>query len=190
MTAPASFPGGVNACRRARARGEPEPDRPIPHGPPVAPAPDAPDPSPELSPADWIEAHMTAPSGPHKGEPIRLWKWQRGVVDRLDTRIAVLVMAAQCGKSLVLQSVMGDRLRRGGSVLAVVPDAAASGIALARRRIEKAIDGCAPLRALVQTGRAVALGTSAGVMLRTFTHGASYQVTGAQSPSTARIDRR
>ena len=95
----------------------------------------------------------------------------------------MLLMAAQCGKSLVLQCVMGDRLRRGGSALAVVPDAAASGIALARRRIEKAIDGCAPLRALVQTGRAVKLGTSAGVMLRTFTHGASYQVTGAQSPS-------
>ena len=153
-----------------------------PGGAADAPATAKADPPADETPSAWIERTCTVPSGPHRGEPLRLYRWQRHLVDALDTRITVLRMAAQAGKTAVLLGVLAHRLRRGTAGLLVAPDAG-SGLALTRRRVERQIASCPELAALAQVARSAALGESARSALRTFRHGASIRTAGAVSPT-------
>ena len=134
------------------------------------------------SPAAWVERTCTVPSGPRRGEPLKLYRWQRTILDTLDNRVTVLRCAAQSGKTAVLLAALAYRLRRGSASLVVAPDASTSGLALVRRRVERQIACCPELAELAQTNRASGLGESARATLRTFRHGASMRTAGAQSP--------
>ena len=162
--------------RRARLRGEvdPGPGRPAP--PPAAPV------DLDESPADWIERTCTTPSGPSRGEPLRLYRWQRAILDTLDNRLTVLRCAAQSGKTALALGALAYRLRRGSPSLVVAPDASNSALALTRRRVERQIACCPELAALAQVTRSTVLGQSGKASLRTFGNGASLRTAGAQSP--------
>ena len=158
-------------------RGEVDPGPGVEVLPPPQPSEDIED------PVGWIERSCRVPSGPRRGELFRLYGWQRSLLAELDTRVAVLRIASQAGKTALMLASTAHRLRCGSPVLVVAPDEGRSGLSLARRRVETQVASCPELAALAQVGRAQALGESGRATLRTFSHGASYEVVGAQSPA-------
>ena len=138
----------------------------------------------DLGAREWTERHCRVPSGPARGQPIRWHSWQAGILDLIDgdPRVAVLVCSAQSGKSLLAFGLLAHRLARGETCLCVLPDETRSGIAAARRRIERQVQA-SPLQAIVQEARGVRLGQSGRVALRSFSNAASYGIASAQAPA-------
>ncbi|MBN5214269.1 terminase gpA endonuclease subunit [Serratia ureilytica] len=65
-------------------------------------------PPPILIPSEWIKANLKFPDGPEAGRPMKLFKFQEGMVNAIneDKKKIVFMTSAQIGKTTILNGVL------------------------------------------------------------------------------------
>ncbi|MHB7569816.1 phage terminase large subunit family protein [Citrobacter braakii] len=65
-------------------------------------------PPPDYTPSEWVEANLKFPDGPHSGQPMKLFEFQRGMIDVIKERKKkiVLMTSAQIGKTTILNGAL------------------------------------------------------------------------------------
>ncbi|HDP9624463.1 phage terminase large subunit family protein [Escherichia coli] len=65
-------------------------------------------PPPDYTPSEWIENNLIFPDGPYSGQPMRLFEFQKEMIDVVKERKKKIVMmtSAQIGKTTILNGVL------------------------------------------------------------------------------------
>lgn len=65
-------------------------------------------PPPDYTPSEWVEQNLKFPDGPYADQPMKLYEFQRGMIDVIKERKKKIVMmtSAQIGKTTILNGVL------------------------------------------------------------------------------------
>lgn len=65
-------------------------------------------PPPDYTPSEWVENNLIFPDGPYSGQPMRLFEFQKEMIDVVKERKKKIVMmtSAQIGKTTILNGVL------------------------------------------------------------------------------------
>ena len=65
-------------------------------------------PPPDYTPSEWVEHNLIFPDGPYSGQPMKLYEFQKEMIDVVKERKKKIVMmtSAQIGKTTILNGVL------------------------------------------------------------------------------------
>ncbi|MDP8728353.1 terminase gpA endonuclease subunit [Serratia marcescens] len=65
-------------------------------------------PPPVLTPSEWVEKHLKFPDGPEAGQPLKLFNFQKGMIDAINESKKKIVFetSAQIGKTTILNGIL------------------------------------------------------------------------------------
>ncbi|WP_431613955.1 terminase gpA endonuclease subunit [Enterobacter cloacae] len=65
-------------------------------------------PPPDYTPSEWVEANLVFPDGPYAGQAMRLFEFQKGMIDVIKERKTKIILetSAQIGKTTILNGVL------------------------------------------------------------------------------------
>ena len=102
----------------------------------------------------WARKHIRVTDGPDRGKPIRLERWQKGVLDCIDREprtVIALQMAAQCGKTtLAMIAALRSAVAGSGTIWGTATE---TGARDAGRRVDQVLEGNPELAAAFPSPR-------------------------------------
>ncbi|MFG0514935.1 phage terminase large subunit family protein, partial [Kluyvera intermedia] len=65
-------------------------------------------PPPDYTPSEWVEQYLKFPDGPYTGQPMKLFEFQKGMIDVIkeNKRKIVFETSAQIGKTTILNGIL------------------------------------------------------------------------------------
>ncbi|MCE4015306.1 phage terminase large subunit family protein [Escherichia coli] len=65
-------------------------------------------PPPDYTPSEWVEQYLKFPDGPYTGQPMKLFEFQKGMIDVIKERKKKIVFetSAQIGKTTILNGIL------------------------------------------------------------------------------------